>query len=85
MFLGTNAFDAEHGLTTPHPDEAAVKRAMMRAGALTVVLADSSKAGRLDLHRFASFEQVDVLITDAGVDAAALGALREHGVEVVVA
>jgi DeoR family fructose operon transcriptional repressor len=84
-FLGTNAFDAEHGLTTPHPDEAAVKRAMVKAAAVVVVLADSSKAGRLDLHRFASFDQVDVLVTDAGVDPAELRALRAHDVEVVVA
>jgi DeoR family fructose operon transcriptional repressor len=84
-FLGTNAFDPVHGLTTPHPDEAAVKRAMIRAGAIVVVLADSSKVGRLDLHRFASFDQVDVLVTDAGVDAGALRALRDQGVEVVVA
>jgi DeoR family fructose operon transcriptional repressor len=84
-FLGTNAFDPVHGLTTPHPDEAAVKRAMVRSGAIVVVLADSSKVGRLDLHRFASFDQVDVLVTDAGVDAGGLRALRDQGVEVVVA
>jgi DeoR family fructose operon transcriptional repressor len=84
-FLGTNAFDAEHGLTTPHPDEAAVKRAMARAGALVVVLADSSKVGRLDLHRFASFDTVDVLVTDEGIDDAARAALRAKDVEVLVA
>ena len=83
--LGTNAFDAEHGLTTPHPDEAAVKRAMVKAGALVVLLADSSKAGRLDLHRFASFEQVDVLVTDSGMDDAAVRAVRARDVEVVIA
>ena len=84
-FVGTNAYDPEHGLTTPHPDEASVKRAMVRAGALVVVLADSSKAGRLDLHRFAPLDAVDVLITDSGVDAPTLAALRAHDIEVVLA
>ena len=53
-FLGTNGITAGHGFTTPDEAEAAVKRAMVRAGQRVVVLADSSKLGREHLVRFAA-------------------------------
>ncbi|RFU23121.1 DeoR/GlpR transcriptional regulator [Geodermatophilus marinus] len=84
-FLGTNGITAAHGFSTPDEAEAATKRAMVRAGARVVVLADSSKLGREHLVRFADVEDVDVLVTDDGADPGAVAALEEAGVEVVVA
>lgn len=84
-FLGTNGASAAHGMTTPDPEEAAVKRAMVAAARRVVVLADSSKLGREQLVRFARTEQVDTLVTDTGADPAELDALRQRGVEVLVA
>ena len=66
-FLGTNGITAEHGLTTPDPDEAAVKRAIVGCGHLVVALADASKFGVETAVRFASPADVDVVITDDGV------------------
>ena len=45
-FLGTNGITPERGLTTPDPDEAAVKRAMLAAARRVVVLADHTKVER---------------------------------------
>lgn len=84
-FLGTNGLTPGHGLTTPDEAEAAVKRAMVRAGQRVVVLADSSKLGREHLVRFAALEDVDVLVTDGGADPAVVELLGDAGVEVVVA
>ena len=84
-FLGTNGISLEHGLTTPDPDEAAVKAAMVAAGRRVVVLADSSKLHLESLVRFAGLDQVDALVTDAGIDAETRRALEAAGVEVVVA
>lgn len=84
-FLGTNGITPDHGLTTPDDAEAAVKRAMVRAGQRVVVLADSSKLGREHLVRFAALDDVDVLVTDGGADAAVLERIGDAGVEVVVA
>jgi DeoR family fructose operon transcriptional repressor len=83
--MGTNGITTTHGFTTPDEDEAAVKRAMVRAGQRVVVLADSSKLCRETLVRFAKLGDVDVLITDDGADAEALTALEAGGIEVVVA
>ena len=59
-FLGTNGITADHGLTTPDPDEAAVKRAIVACGHLVVALADASKFGVETAVRFAAPADVDV-------------------------
>lgn len=84
-FLGTNALSLGHGLSTPDADEAATKRAIVGAARRTVVVSDSSKVGRESTIRFAALDEIDVLVTDAGVDAADRRALEKAGVEVVVA
>jgi DeoR family transcriptional regulator, fructose operon transcriptional repressor len=83
-FLGTNGVTAEHGLTTPDPDEAAVKRALVASGRRVVVLADASKFGVETAVRFAAPDEIDVLVTDDHAPAADRRALTESGVEVVV-
>ncbi len=84
-FLGTNGISAGHGFSTPDESEAATKRAMARAAQRTVVLADSSKMGREHLVRFATVDDVDVLVTDAEADPDAVRELEATGIEVVVA
>jgi DeoR family fructose operon transcriptional repressor len=88
-FLGTNGITVEHGLTTPDLDEAATKRAITRSARQVVVLADSAKVGMESTVRFATIDQVDVLVTDSGLDARGRAgersALAAAGVEVVVA
>jgi DeoR family transcriptional regulator, fructose operon transcriptional repressor len=82
-FMGTNGCSAERGLTTPDQAEAAVKRAMIAAARRVVVLADHTKVGNDNLARFGSISDVDVLITDSGLDAELATELEEAGVRVV--
>ena len=84
-FLGTNGLTRDHGLSTPDADEAAAKRAMVRGAHLVVVLTDSSKLGVEATHRFAEINQVDVLVTDAGIDDDVRSALESAGLEVRIA
>jgi len=84
-FLGTNGVTAEHGLTTPDPDEAAVKRALIASARRVVALADASKFGVETAVRFAAVGEIDVLVTDSDVSSADRRALTKAGVEVVVA
>jgi DeoR family fructose operon transcriptional repressor len=84
-FVGTNGITAEHGLTTPDPDEAAVKRSLIESGRQVVVLADASKFGVETAVRFASAGEVDVLVTDAEAATVERRALARAGIEVVVA
>jgi DeoR family fructose operon transcriptional repressor len=84
-FVGTNGLTVERGLSTPDPAEAAVKAAICRAAQQVVVLADHTKVGEEDAVRFASIEEVDVVVTDDGLVPAHREALEEAGVEVVLA
>lgn len=85
VFLGTNGLTVEHGLSTPDRDEAATKRAMVASARRAVVLADASKIGTESTLRFAALDEVDVLVTDAGITEGDRSALSAAGLEVVVA
>jgi DeoR family fructose operon transcriptional repressor len=84
-FLGANGFSAEHGCTTPDIAEAAVKAAMVAAARRRVLLADHSKYGTDQLSRFAQLSEIDVLITDGGIDASVVPLLEDNGPKVVLA
>ncbi|MDP9434035.1 MAG: D-beta-D-heptose 1-phosphate adenosyltransferase, partial [Actinomycetota bacterium] len=84
-FLGANGITPRHGFSTPDEAEAATKRAMARSAQRVVVLADSSKLGREHLVRFASVEDVDVLVTDRGADPGVVAELETTGIEVLIA
>ncbi|MDO9408126.1 DeoR/GlpR family DNA-binding transcription regulator [Patulibacter sp.] len=78
-FVGTNGVSIARGLTTPDPDEAAVKRAMITAGRHVVLLADHTKVGDDQFARFGDLGDVDVLITDEGLDAGTATELAAAG------
>lgn len=82
-FIGTNGFSVRRGLTTPDPAEAAAKRAMIAAARRTIVLADHTKFGADALMRFADLRDVDVLVTDTGLDEDLAAEVRGAGPRVV--
>ena len=82
-FIATNGLSARRGLTTPDLAEAAVKEAMVRSGDRVVLLADHTKVGNDQLSRFATLDQIDVLITDTGLDDDTTAEFEAMGVEVV--
>lgn len=84
-FIGTNGITTRHGLSTPDPDEAAVKRAMVKSANFVVVVADSSKIGHEEFVSFSPVESLDVLVTDTGIDPRERAELVAAGLEVVVA
>lgn len=84
-FVGTNGLSIERGLTTPDHNEAAVKRAMIGSARRTVLLADHSKVGVDHLARFAALDDIDVVVSDTGLDAGYAERLRAAGPRVVLA
>jgi len=84
-FIGTNGIHAAFGLSTPDPEEAAVKAAFVQSARRIVVLADSSKLDAETLVQFASLKDLDTVITDSQPSRELADALAEAGVEVVVA
>lgn len=84
-FVGTNGLTPEHGITTPDMAEANVKRAVVNAGRRIVVLTDHTKVGRVDLFKVAPLREVDVVITDDGLDPDLADQLGAAGPTVVTA
>ncbi len=82
-FLGTNGASVERGLTTPDPAEAAVKRAMIAAARRSVLLADHTKIGNDYLARFGSLSDLDLLITDTGLNNDLVEDVEAAGVRVI--
>ena len=81
--IGTNGLTSEHGLSTPDPDEAAVKRAMIGAARRVVALADATKLGQEHLVSFADLADVDLLVTDSPPPASIAAHLATLGTEVI--
>lgn len=81
-FVATNGISAR-GCSTPDAAEAAVKEAIVGAADRVVVLADHSKFGEEHFVRFAELADIDVVVTDEGVDADDLLALQLADIEVV--
>ncbi|MGI5352976.1 DeoR/GlpR family DNA-binding transcription regulator [Streptomyces sp. CA-250714] len=82
LFLATNGFSVDGGLTTPDLAEAAVKRTIMAAARHVVLLADSTKAGQEYFARFGDLSQVDLLITDTGLSLDEARAIEAQGTNV---
>lgn len=63
-FIGANAIDEKHGLTTPDLEEAAIKRTVIEQSKNSYVLADSSKLNQFAFAQIVSLNQV-ILVTNA--------------------
>lgn len=83
--VGTNGVSARFGLSTPDPEEAAVKRAVVASARRTVVVADAEKLEQELLVSFAELYDIDVLVTDAAPPAVLAAALDDSDAEVWVA
>jgi DeoR family transcriptional regulator, aga operon transcriptional repressor len=84
-FVGVDGISLEAGLTTHHEIEAHTNRTMIERARLVVVVADSSKLGRVAFAQISPLVAVDELITDEAAPAATIRELTEAGVAVTVA
>jgi DeoR/GlpR family transcriptional regulator of sugar metabolism len=73
-YLGTNGISVEHGLTTPDPAVAAVKRAAVRSARRAVLVGAHSKFGLAHFCRFAEVADFEAIVT--GVELPAVEAER---------
>src|ERR1700746_469660 len=84
-FLGSTGFTAEMGHSTPNPDDAQIKEALMRIADKTYVLVDSSKYGHNCLTSFAQLRDVHLTITDSGLPRSKAKALEAVGAKLRIA
>ncbi|OOF59686.1 glucitol operon DNA-binding transcriptional repressor SrlR [Rodentibacter myodis] len=84
LFIGTDGFDLELGLTTFN-EVHGVSQAMTGAAREIIVLADSSKFGRRSPNVVCPLDKIDVVITDNGLDKQIHQALLEKNIQVLIA
>jgi DeoR/GlpR family transcriptional regulator of sugar metabolism len=85
LIMGIPAFDPDHGLTSDHLPEILTDRALRRMAREVILVADSSKYGRVEPALVLPLDDVDVLVTDEGLPAEAVAAVEARGVKVVLA
>jgi DeoR family transcriptional regulator, fructose operon transcriptional repressor len=83
--IGVGGITAREGLTTTVLEEASMIAAMMAAASRTIVLADSSKLGKHSFAQIAGLDAMQILVTDAEPAEELAAALKEAGVQLVVA
>lgn len=82
-FMGTMGFSLKEGLTTTDPSEAFTKEIVMAQARQVVLLANSSKAGKVSFASAGRWSNVHVLISDKPFDFAR--ALMRKGIKVISA
>lgn len=82
LFLSCDGLSFQHGLTTPYREEHTLKRAMIARARRMVAMVDQSKFHNVQMFSFASFDEIDALVTDTRVDPADVEFLTGHGISV---
>jgi DeoR/GlpR family transcriptional regulator of sugar metabolism len=78
LFMGVHGVTVDAGLTTPNLLEAETDRALFEVSSRRVVVADHTKWGIRGLSRIAGLDEVDVFVTDSGLDSDARAGLSER-------
>jgi DeoR family glycerol-3-phosphate regulon repressor/DeoR family myo-inositol catabolism operon transcriptional repressor len=63
-FISASGVKLQQGLTTSNTGDAYIKKAMMNAADTVICTSDHTKFDRAALFSFASFDDIDILITD---------------------
>jgi DeoR/GlpR family transcriptional regulator of sugar metabolism len=82
-FMGTLGFALKEGLTTTDPSEAFTKKLVMGQARQVIVLADSSKAGKVSFASAGGWANVHVLVTDKQMDKDFARELLKQGIKLV--
>lgn len=85
FFLGCNAFTISGGLMTADMADAETRKEMIKIASQVIVLADSSKFGQTSFVSVARTEEIDIMITDTGVDPRIVEELTSRGIKVLLA
>jgi DeoR/GlpR family transcriptional regulator of sugar metabolism len=83
--MGIDGISIKQGLTTTEPSMALQKRKMTSISRHLIVVADSSKIGKVCLAHVADLSQAKIIVTDKNVSKNDVVAIRELGPEIITA
>ena len=81
-FLGTNAIDAEHGITDNDWEVVQLKKAMIESSKMVVCLSIAEKINSTQPIKVCGLDEIDLLITELSPDDPALQPYVDAGVKV---
>lgn len=84
LFLAAESVDVGVGVTDSTPEIAHAKRALARAARQVILLADSSKWGKVGFIKVLPLEQIQTVVTDSGLSESARAAIERAGLELIV-
>jgi DeoR/GlpR family transcriptional regulator of sugar metabolism len=84
-FLGAAAVGADGKMYDGYSPEARLKDSVFSVSKKICLMVDSAKFNCYDLHEFGSLKQVDIVITDEGIDEDAWNLLKKYKVKVIIA
>ena len=85
LYLGVDGIDFEFGFSTTDMREATLNQKMMQTAQKTIVLADSSKFGKRGFAKIGNTEDIDIIITDAGISQKDRVAVEDLGIDLIIA
>lgn len=85
LFFSCAGIDPVRGLSVTADEHAGIKKRMIDSADKVYLLADSTKFNTSAVEFFARLSDVDVVITDTGIDPALVDEIRQQGVSVELA
>ena len=83
-FISTSSWTVA-GLSSPSEAKGPVKRVAVDRARCAVLVSDSTKYGAVAAMNTLPVSVFDTVVTDAGIDAGAADALRDMGIQVILA
>ena len=83
-FISTGGLDPKMGLTTFFDNEAIIKREMIRSARHKILVADSTKFGKISVTHFAELDEIDTIITDDNLTEEYRKILVNRGIELII-
>lgn len=85
VIMGTRGLSLEHGLTNDYLQETLTDRAILKIGREVILVADHTKVNRVATALLAPLDSMQTFVTDSKADKKFIQALKEQGIQVIVA
>lgn len=83
-FIGSSSVDVEHGITTPSPSKADIKKQMIKCSNKRILVADSSKFQKIGFIKVCNLNEFHKIITDDDLDKNTIKEIRNNNIKLIL-
>ncbi len=84
-FLGVDAIDLRKGITNASLFEVGIKKGIIENAKQVIAVLDHTKFGKVALSKVADIDDIEVIITDKGLDENFINAIEKRGIKLILA